>query len=251
MNKILALIVDDEKGSRQLLRKTIEKNLTDIEIVGEADNADEALKMITNLHPDLVFLDIEMPGKTGLDLLQELQGNIDFGIIFTTAYDHYAIEAIRYSAHDYLLKPVNKEDLIKSVNRFLQNKNKEKLSREKINTLISNMSMDARKKIAIPDQEGYIFVYLDEIIKLVSDGSYTHIYLTNHSKIVSSRPLGEYEGLLNPDVFMRVHRSYIINLDHVKRYVKGDEGYVILTDDSQVEISRRKKIEFLEKLKNF
>lgn len=243
-----AIIVDDELGARESLSKMLEKNCKNIEVVAKADNMMNAFIEITNHQPDLVFLDIEMPNGNAFDLLEKFK-EINFNIIFVTAYDHYAIKAIKFSAIDYILKPVDPEELISAVSRFeSQHETKNSLDK-KFKTLLSNVKPENKlKKVGIPDGDGLIFINLADIIRCDSDGNYTYFLLTSGKKIVASRTLGEYEQMFAEDNFFRVHRSHLINLEHVKKYIKGEGGYVVMSDNSQVEVSRRNKNEFLEKL---
>ncbi|MCE3280068.1 MAG: response regulator transcription factor [Bacteroidetes bacterium] len=243
-----AIIVDDELGARESLSKMLEKYCKNIEVVAKADNMMNAFIEITNHKPDLVFLDIEMPNGNAFDLLERFK-EINFNIIFVTAYDHYAIKAIKFSAIDYILKPVDPEELVNAVSRFeSQHENKQSLDK-KFKTLLSNVKPENKlKKVGIPDGDGLIFINLADIIRCDSDGNYTYFILTSGKKIIVSRTLGEYEQMFMDDNFFRVHRSHLINLEHVKKYIKGEGGYVIMSDNSQVEVSRRNKNEFLEKL---
>jgi len=245
---IKAVIVDDELGARESLSKMIEKNCKNIEIVAKADSMMNAFIEITNHQPDLVFLDIEMPNGNAFDLLERFK-EINFNIIFVTAYDHYAIKAIKFSAIDYILKPVDPEELVKAVTRFESQHDNKNLLDKKFKTLLSNVKPENKlKKVGIPDGDGLIFINLSDIIRCDSDGNYTYFILTTGKKIIASRTLGEYEQMFADDNFFRVHRSHLINLEHVKKYIKGEGGYVIMSDNSQVEVSRRNKNEFLEKL---
>lgn len=245
---IKAIIVDDELGARESLSKLIEKNCKNIEIIAKADSMKTALEAINSLQPDLVFLDIEMPKGNAFDLLEQFK-EINFDIIFTTAYDHYAIKAIKFSALDYILKPIDVEELVAAVSKY-ENKKKEKGTlNTQFKTLLSNVKPNTKlKKVGIPDGDGLIFVNLSDIIRCDSDGNYTYFILINGKKIVASRTLGEYETMFSDENFFRVHRSHLINLEHVKKYIKGEGGYVIMSDNSQVEVSRRNKADFLEKL---
>ncbi|MDQ3047909.1 MAG: LytTR family DNA-binding domain-containing protein [Bacteroidota bacterium] len=245
---IKAVVVDDELGARESLSKMIEKNCKHIEIVGKADSTLSAYEAITTKKPDLVFLDIEMPNGNAFDLLEKFK-EIDFDIIFTTAYDHYAIRAIKFSAIDYILKPIDPEELIQAVFRFEEKIGQKNMLDKKFKALLSNVKPENKlKKVGIPDGDGLIFINLSDIIRCDSDGNYTFFILTTGKKIIASRTLGEYEQMFVDDNFFRVHRSHLINLEHVKKYIKGEGGYVIMTDNSQVEVSRRNKNDFLEKL---
>lgn len=246
---IKAIIVDDELGARESLSKMIEKNCKQLEVIAKADSMLAAFEAITNKQPDLVFLDIEMPNGNAFDLLEKFK-EINFNIIFTTAYDHYAIKAIKFSAIDYILKPIDPEELIEAVKRVEKKQTSQPNVLDKqFKTLLSNVRPENKlKKVGIPDGDGLIFINLSDIIRCESDGNYTFFILTSGKKIIASRTLGEYEQMFAEDNFFRVHRSHLINLQHVKKYIKGEGGYVIMADDSQVEVSRRNKNEFLEKL---
>lgn len=245
---IKAIIVDDELGARESLSKMLEKNCKQIEIVAKVDSMLSAFEAITNKEPDLVFLDIEMPNGNAFDLLEKFK-NINFNIIFTTAYDHYAIKAIKFSAVDYILKPIDPEELVNAVKRFEEKTGQKQTLDKQFKTLLSNVRPENKlKKVGIPDGDGLIFINLSDIIRCDSDGNYTFFILTNGKKIIASRTLGEYEQMFADDNFFRIHRSHLINLEHVKKYIKGEGGYVVMTDNSQVEVSRRNKTDFLEKL---
>lgn len=245
---IKAIIVDDELGARESLSKMIEKNCKQIEVVAKVDSMLSAFEAITNKEPDLVFLDIEMPNGNAFDLLEKFK-SINFNIIFTTAYDHYAIKAIKFSAIDYILKPIDSEELVTAVKRFENQRGQKESLDKQFKTLLSNVKPENKlKKVGIPDGDGLIFINLSDIIRCDSDGNYTFFILTSGKKIIASRTLGEYEQMFVDDNFFRIHRSHLINLEHVKKYIKGEGGYVVMTDNSQVEVSRRNKTDFLEKL---
>lgn len=245
---IKAIIVDDELGARESLSKMLEKNCKQIEVVAKVDSMLSAFEAITNKEPDLVFLDIEMPNGNAFDLLEKFK-NINFNIIFTTAYDHYAIKAIKFSAIDYILKPIDPEELVNAVKRFEAQRGQKATLDKQYKTLLSNVRPENKlKKVGIPDGDGLVFINLSDIIRCDSDGNYTFFILTSGKKIIASRTLGEYEQMFADDNFFRIHRSHLINLEHVKKYIKGEGGYVVMTDNSQVEVSRRNKTDFLEKL---
>lgn len=189
-----------------------------------------------------------MPNGNAFDLLEKFK-TINFNIIFTTAYDHYAIKAIKFSAIDYILKPIDPEELITAVKRFEDRAGQKATLDKQFKTLLSNVRPENKlKKVGIPDGDGLIFINLSDIIRCDSDGNYTFFILTNGKKIIASRTLGEYEQMFADDNFFRIHRSHLINLEHVKKYIKGEGGYVVMSDNSQVEVSRRNKTDFLEKL---
>ena len=245
------IIVDDEKGCRDTLESLL-KDYPEIKIEASVNSISLAKEAITNLQPHFVFLDIEMPGGTGFELLEQLN-NINFDIIFTTAYDQYAIKAIKYSALDYLLKPIDPTELQKTVNRFMSKKHDQELVNDKFKALLNNMGGEtAHQKIAIPDGEGLNFIKIADIIRFQSDGSYTYLHTINESKpILISKPIGDYQEMLTNEAFVRVHRSHLINLQNVEKYIKGEGGFAIMSDQSKVEISRRKKNDFIEALSAF
>lgn len=248
--KYTAIIVDDELGPRESLEQLIQKNCKNIKVINKSDDVESAFTSINALKPELVFLDIEMQTGTAFDLLEKFD-RIDFDIIFTTAFNHYAINAIRFSALDYLLKPVDVDDLKAAVARFEIKKHDEAALNYKFQNLLSNMQNDNRnKKIGIPDGDSLIFINIQDLIRCHSDGSYTSFHLVSGKKILASKPIGEYEELLQEERFFRIHRSYLVNLDHIKKYVKGEGGYVVMSDGAEVEVSRRKKNDFIAVLGN-
>jgi two-component system LytT family response regulator len=247
---IKAVIVDDELKGRETLRTLIQKHCTGIEVLGMAESVASGVLLIRSVTPDLVFLDIEMPGGNGFDLLDKLKDK-NFEIIFTTAYSQYAIKAIRFSALDYLLKPINPEELKDAVSRVSQLLAARTSNRRNVDTLLSNLKeSNEPKKLALPNTEGLAFVNLDEIIRCQADANYTGIFLTSGKKILVARTLKDYEELLSEDNFCRVHHAHLINLKHVREYIKGEGGVVLMSDGSRVEVSRRKKNEFIERLKS-
>ena len=244
---ITAIIIDDEKKCISLLQKTIEKQFSDISIVATAANADDGIKLIQQHEPDLIFLDIEMPNKNGFDMLAAFD-EINFDVIFTTAYNQYAIKAIKFSALDYLLKPIDADDLKLAISRFKQKQRSSQKSQ--INLLFDNLKNlnHAYSKISVSTNEGVIFLNTADIIYCEATGNYTQFYLRNNEKLLSSRTLKDFEELLAGNNFFRVHHSYLINLNEIKRYIKGDGGSVIMSNTDEVLVSRRKKDEFMKKL---
>lgn len=243
---IRTIIVDDEEKSRVTLNNLLAKHCTAVTVLDQCESVAEAVKSIGKNSPDLVFLDIEMPFENGFSLFEKIK-NPSFHIIFTTAYDQYAIKAIKYSALDYLLKPVDVDDLKSAVAKCGE---KQKTNRaDDYEMLLSALKLKSKSaKIAVPTFDGLQMVSANDIVKCVADESYTHITLTNGTKLTVSRILKEFEDLLSEFNFFRVHNSSLINLAHVKKYVKGDGGYVIMSDDETVEVSRRKKNELLSRL---
>jgi two-component system LytT family response regulator len=243
---IRAVIVDDEEKGRLTLKNVIEKNCQNIQILDLCDSVLAATESIEKHNPDLVFLDIEMPFQNGFSLFEKFK-NPTFDVIFITAYDHYAIKAIKYSAMDYLLKPVDADELKAAVAKIKQKKTS--LQLPDFELLLSNLKLKGNSaKIAVPTFEGLQMINSTDIIKCTANESYTEIVLTSGKKIMVSRILKEYEDLLSDFNFFRVHNSCLINLAHVAKYIKGDGGYVVMIDGESVEVSRRKKNELLNKL---
>ncbi len=245
---IKALIVDDEEKSRITLKNLIIMYCPTVEVIELCDSVKSALKIIEEQMPDLVFLDVEMPFHNGFTLLEEIK-DPSFKVIFTTAYNHYAIKAIKYSALDYLLKPIDSDELKNAVDKLGLHTNSSIKQSANFEVLLSNLKVKGNNaKIAVPTFEGLQMITANDIIKCTADESYTHIAMTNKTKITVSRTLKDYEELLSGLNFFRVHNSCLINLSHVTKYIKGEGGYVIMSDGTSVEVSRRKKNELLNKL---
>lgn len=239
---ISALLVDDEKKNRDSLRKLLKEYCPVVEVSGEAGSVEEALVAIKKLRPQLVFLDVEMPSGSGFDVLRKANP-IDFKVIFVTAHSHYAIKALRFSAVDYLLKPVDTDDLIEAVRKVSEVPLTHSSSQYK--GLLENLGNGSVQKLAIPIKDGFAFLAPGEIIRLQADGTYTHIF-TNGEKYTGTKNIKEYELLLADQNFFRSHNSHLINLNHVKRFSRLDGYFVQMSDGSMAEISRRKKEEFIE-----
>jgi two-component system, LytTR family, response regulator len=245
---INVIIVDDELHCRTSLDALIVKNFPELSIKAICKSPGEGILAIKGYHPDLVFLDVEMPPSTGFEMLQQLD-EINFEVIFTTAYEKYAMQAIKFSAMDYLLKPIGKDDLAVAILRVKEKKLHEK-SAKKMEALFENVKsiQNPSKKIVLPATNGIELVYLQDIIRLDSNGNYTTFYLKNKQKIVVSKSIKEYEEMLEEVHFFRVHNSHIINLHYVKNYIKGEGGIVKMEDGSEIDVSRRRKDDFLKAL---
>ncbi len=242
-----AIIIDDELNGRIALRQKLLDYCPDVEVIGEAENGHDGILLIQKLAPQLVFLDIEMPEMNGFEMLIQIPDK-KFHLVFTTAYDHYAIQAIKYSAFDYLLKPIDIDELILTVQRILLPSSQEQMTK-KLETLEQNLlTKPFLNKIAIPTFEGLLFFDLSQIIRLEAQSNYTSIYFDDHPKLLASRTLKEFEEILPTDIFFRLHNSHIINLHFIKRYLKGDGGQVEMKSGDYVFISRRKKEEFLKRI---
>jgi two-component system LytT family response regulator len=242
---ITALIVEDEKQNRDFLHKQLKENCANISIVAEACCVDEALEQIKRHHPQLVFLDIQMPFKDGFDLLREVK-TIDFKIIFVTAHAHYAITAIKFSAVDYLLKPVNPNELTAAVAKVVA---KDVLTSLQYKTLLHNIDQGSNQQLAIAIKNGFTFIHINDIIRFEADGPYTHIYRLSE-KYTVTKNIREYEDLLKTHAFFRSHKSHLINLNHVKGYSRSEGHFADMSDGSHAQISRRKQEEFMALMRN-
>lgn len=237
------LIIDDEVRSRSVLRTMISKYCHNIHVSGEASTISDALQLITQESPDLVFLDIELGLGTGFDLLGQVP-DINFRTIFITAYDSFAIKAIKWSAQDYLLKPLDPVELVAAVNRMLLQAAQQQ---ESVSTKAEIAELTG-KRIGLPTMEGLSFVDIADIVCCEAKGAYTEVSLISKKKILISKPLQVYEDILSIHGFYRVHNSYLINLAHIKEYVKGRGGSVLMSDGTSITVATRKKDEFLKQL---
>lgn len=252
MQGLKSILVDDEPRGLSSMQKLLELNCPDVEITAMCSSVDEAIEKIKGQKPDLVFLDISMPAKNGFDLLKELNDSY-FEVIFVTAYNQFMIEAFHFSAIDYLLKPVDDELLIDAVKRA-RKRIIEKAGSKNIETFLHNMQAKKspqKMKLCVSSLKGFQVVELDDILYAESSGNYTNLYFNNQQMICTSKPMHEYEELLEDSGFIRIHKSYLVNLLHVKEYVRGEGGSVILSNNKEIEVSRRKKDQFLNKMKAF
>ena len=245
MSKITCIIVDDEANNRDMLAGMIFKFCPTVELVGQASGVKEAVELINEHKPDLVLLDVEMPDGNGFTLFETFK-NPDFSVVFTTAHADYAIKAIKFAALDYLLKPVNITELREAVEKVSEKKEnvntKESLDK-KLEVLSENNASGNFdfKRIALPTSEGLEFYEIADILRCEADRAYCRFFFKNGKKIIVSKPLAEYADLLEECNFYRVHKSNMVNTNHIKKYVSGRGGYVILSDDSHVDVSVRKK----------
>jgi two-component system, LytTR family, response regulator len=241
---IRAILIDDELSSLQNLKQKLEEYCKSVKVLATAQQPEEALFLIRHHKPDVLFLDIEMPRMSGFRMLEEL-GNYDAEIIFTTAYNHYAIDAIRSSAFDYLVKPVSIQDLQNAVNRMLSIHSRR--TRERINVLKESMSdiKTQENKIAVPTTEGLEFVLIHNIIRIESSSNYSKLFLVNKQTLLVTRLLKDFEDLLLPYRFFRIHNSHLVNLQYISKYIRGEGGQVVMDNGDVVDVSRRKKEEFL------
>ena len=240
-------IIDDEPKNLRVLKTMLDEYCPEITMISQATNPQEGIQVIREFKPELVFLDIEMPYGNAFDLLDQLMP-VDFEIIFVTAFNNYTLKAFKYSALDYLLKPVNIEELKASVKRA-----SERIRSKNINLQLNNFfhnfqkKNDSHQKIALPSKEGFVFVAMSDIIRFESSSGYTYVFTRNGEKYISAKNIKEFEDLLSESIFFRIHNSHIINLNAVKKYHRGRGGYVEMIDGSMIEVAIRRREEFMKK----
>jgi two-component system LytT family response regulator len=244
---IRSIIVDDELKSRESLKILLEDFCENVEVLALCQNVAEGIDAIKAHKPDVVFLDIQMQRETGFDLLTRIKP-IDFEVVFTTAYSEFAIKAFKFSAIDYLLKPIDIEELKKALYKVEKKVNGS--ITERLQHLIQNLKPGSSQnfKLALPTSDGLIFVKIEDIVYCEASSNYTEIYSSDGKKHVVSRTLKEYEDLLSEHNFFRIHNSHLINLGCLKKYVRGEGGYVIMNNDVSLDVSKRKKEAFLSRL---
>ena len=245
MEKLRVILIDDELPSLENLQQKITEFCPDLKIVATTQKPEAAIKLIEELRPDIVFLDIEMPRINGFRMLNEIQEK-DFEVVFTTAYNHYAIDAVRISAFDYLVKPISVNDLQNTVARLL--KNSEKNPRQKLEIVPQNISLSKPQndKMTISTSDGLEFFEIGSIIRIESSSNYSKIFFMDGKSILVTKLLKDFEEILLPYRFFRIHNSHLINLNYIKKYIRGDGGQVIMENNEVIDVSRRKKEEFLK-----
>jgi len=245
MEILRAILVDDELSSLQNLQSKLVEFCPDVEVVATAQKPEDAILFIRQHKPDVIFLDIEMPRMNGFRMLDEL-GELDFEIIFTTAYNHYAVDAIRISAFDYLMKPVAIKELQNALERLA--KYRQTHTRDKLDVLRQSLSPNKsqEEKIAIPTNEGLEFIPIKNILHIESSSNYSRIFLTDGKNILVTKLLKDFEDILEPYNFFRVHNSHLINLAYIKKYIRGEGGQVEMQNGDVIDVARRKKDEFLK-----
>lgn len=246
--KTRTVIVDDEKTNILTLKNLLDKYFPEIAIIGIANNVSEGVDIINETKPDLLFLDISMPDGDGFDLLAKVSFR-SFEVIFTTAHDQYALKAFDYSAIHYLLKPIEFSELSTAINRYNQVKAKGTLS-ARLSVLKDNLH-NSVQKIIVPSLEGLNIILVDDIIRLEASDVYTIFYLTNKRTLVASKPLNSFEKILADKPFSRIHAKHLVNLNFIQRYVKGKGGSIVLEDGQEIDVSVRKKNDFLLQLKEY
>ncbi|MBS1602912.1 MAG: response regulator [Bacteroidetes bacterium] len=247
---IKTILVDDELRGLSSPRKLVELNCPELQVVAECRDARQAVQAILMQRPQLVFLDISMPGQNGFDLLNELK-DIHFEIIFVTAHDQYSLQAFRYSAVDYLLKPVDEMLLSYAVQRAAGRINTHNAS-QNVDTFLYNLQhKPAEMKLCVSSLKGFQVIHLSDIIYCEGESSYTIFHTVDGTNIIASRSIIDYELLLEDNFFCRIHKSYLINLAHIKEYIRGEGGTVILSNGKEVEVSRRKREAFLIRVREY
>jgi two-component system LytT family response regulator len=245
---VTAVLIDDEHKSLAILKNKLQRLCPNVNVVGETQDPEEGIELITNLKPQLVFLDIAMPGMNGFELLQSIP-EPQFEVIFVTAFDSYGIEAIKHCAIGYIVKPIDSQDLIQAVAIAMRNIT-DKTALQKNTQLIENLGIQSfqQKKIVIPSQDGLEFVKIEDIIHCQGTDGYTKIYFQHDKPIVSSYSIGHFFKLLKHQDFYLIHKSHLINVNYILKYL--NEGYVILQDNYKLPVSRNKRTEFLNMIRN-
>lgn len=245
-----AILVDDEPDGIRTLQRLLELHCPQVKILATCTSATIAKAQISAMNPDVVFLDIQMPGKTGLEMLTDLPVK-DFEVVFVTAYNDYMLQALQFSAADYLLKPVDEDRLVEAVERVEKRLEADRED-DRNNALLHNLSKSgtpSEMRLCLPTFKGFIILKLDEIIYCEAERSYTVFHLEGGKSIIVSKPLLDYDYLLKNTSFLRIHKSFLVNLNHVKEYQRGEGGTVVMSDGAEIEVSRRKKELFLLKIK--
>lgn len=246
-------IIDDEENSRDTLKGKLDLFCPEVEIAGEAGTVSDGITLITETKPDALFLDIKLAGESGFDILDEVARNPDLNpeIVFITAHDEYAIKAIKFSALDYLLKPIDPEELVKAIRKIEDQKGIPRHAAN-LNVLVENIrqASDSPKKIVVPTSDGMHVIKLSDIIRLESSSNYTTFFLNNEKSLLASKTLKEFDNMLSGYNFSRIHKSHLVNMNYLKRYVQTDGGYLILEDGSKIPVANRKKEHLLSLLKS-
>lgn len=248
MDRIKAVIIDDERTVRELLRGNLEQEFAHlIEVVGEADDVGPAVQVIKEVNPDVVFLDIKMKKGTGFDVLEQL-GEQDFEVIFITAYDEYAVQAFKFSAFGYLLKPITLSELTLVLDKLSRHIEERKVAKGKrLKVLVENYAGEQVQKLVIKNMKGFQVLELKHILHLESENNYTHFHMVDGTRYTSSRTIKLYDELLAAHGFYRVHQQYVVNLGHVVRYQKGEGGSAELSDGTTVPVAKKRKSGFLKR----
>lgn len=244
------IIIDDEVNCIEMLEWLLKTYCPDVAIDALCDSGEKGIEAINKFKPDVVFLDIEMPRMNGFDMLEKFD-KLFFDVVFTTAYNKFAIKAFNYSALNYLLKPVDPEDLQKTIKRI--DEKKSSTSKEQLNILLQNIKNISQpvQRIALSTSDGLIFVETKDIMYCQAESNYTNVKLTNGKKILVAKTLKDIDETLSGKDFFRLHNSYLININQIKKFVRGDGGYVVMNDDTEITISRSRRDEFFDMFAKF
>lgn len=249
MTEIKAIIVDDEQHCVDALKAMLEKKCPEVAVLAGVNSVQEARMLIDELRPDLVFLDVEMPHENGFELLIKYD-KLPFDVIFTTAYEQYALKAIKFNALDYLLKPFSVQELQDALHKFHDRRvNRPEPGMAPLEVFLQNLKtiQQSNRKIALPTINGLVFMPVQNIVRCESTGNYTKIFFTDRKQLLVSKPLKEFEELLTEVDFFRIHNSHLINLQQMESYIQGEGGFALMSDGTQVEVSRRRKADFLKR----
>lgn len=249
MSKLKAILIDDEKGSLESLTFELREYCPEVDVIAASQDPKEGLHLVQKWSPDLLFLDIEMPGMNGFELLQQL-ADVSLNVIFVTAYDQFAIRAFDFNAIDYLLKPVRKTKLISAVQKVID-RQQPKLDKSGLEALIQNIRIQSHaglENIALPTHDGFTMVHINDITHLGAESNYTWVYLTNQKKYLVTKTLKDMEEMLMFPQYFRAHKSFLVNLNHVDRYIRGQGGYLVMKDHNQIPVARAQKAELLRML---
>jgi two-component system LytT family response regulator len=249
--KLKTIIIDDEVNAVDFINTIIGEYCPELEVVGKAHNVTEGVSKIMESKPDLVFLDVEMPNGTGFDLLAHFPEK-EFDVVFITAFNHYAIKAIKFSAVDYILKPININEFIEAVSRVLQKRSSTSVrGNDNFKILMENLKTSTPSRLAIPTADGMEYLNPKEILRIEADRSYSWFFLTGNRKILVSKNLKEFQDLLGDRYFFRSHNSHLINLKYVRRFIRREGGYIEMQDGAHIPISRNRKDLFLTHMARF
>ncbi len=237
---ITAILIDDERHCNETLKIELKRHCPDVSVIGSYTNGKEGVPAIKALQPNLVFLDIEMPWMNGFEVLQQFE-TLNFDVIFITAYDNYAIQAFRYSAVDYLLKPIKNDLLIDAVDK-VRKKSQHNLPLQQLESLLHNLKDNRRdNRVVLSTSEGLEIVETSKIIRCQSDSNYTNIYLENAATIMLSKTLKEVEKMLQGPDFIRTHQSHLVNINFISKFIKSDGGHLVMKDGSEVSVSKSRR----------
>jgi len=250
MSALKAILIDDERSSLESLTYEIREYCPEVEVIKTYQDPELAIQGIQKLHPDIVFLDIEMPGMNGFELLQKIP-DLFFNVIFVTAYDQFAIRAFDFNAVDYVLKPVRKIKLISAVQKVID-RQQPKLGTSSLDALIQNIRIQTNsglENIALPTHDGFTMAHINDITYLQAESNYTWVHHVSKKKYLVTKTLKDMEEMLNFQQYFRPHKSYLVNLNHVDRYIRGQGGYMVMKDQTQIPVARAQKMELLRVLK--